>query len=226
MNTRALGFLFAIAAVVGACSSGGSTPTGTGGSGGTGGGAAGTSAGGSAGTSSGGGTGGTAAGGTTGAGGFLNAGVCGERGMGTANTTTYDGTAEFYIIGEAGLGVDVCVVRYDVKRTGAAPANCADPTTMAACAWSHQVMFSNPMVITNTDGACDASDSVPPLDAAGRAAINGMSIGRGFSRVAGHGDSLMKYDSNKWTVVGRASWNETSGSLGYDIRTGNCNYGH
>ena len=180
-------------------------------------------AGGGAGTGAG-GAGGTSAGGT--GGGFVNAGVCGERGMATANATSYDGTAEFYIIGEAGLGVDVCAIRYDVKRTGAAPANCTDPTTGAACSWSAQVMFSNPTVVTNTDGACDASDSVPPLDAAGRAQINGLSIGRGFSKVAGHGDSLMRYDGTKWTVVGRASWDETSSSFGYDIRTGNCNYGH
>jgi hypothetical protein len=201
------------------CGGGGGSPSGTGGSSG---GAAGTS--GSAGTSGGGaaGTGGGAAGA---GGGFLNPGACGERGTATANATTYDGTAEFYIIGDAGLGDDVCVVRYDVKRTGAAPAGCMDPTTGTACSWSHQVTFSNPTVVTNTNGACDASDSVPPLDAAGRAQIAGMNVGRGFSKVAGHGDSLMKYDGTKWTVVGRASWDETSGSFGYDLRTGACNYG-
>jgi len=51
----------------------------------------------------------------------------------------------------------------------AAFARCA-----VACAWSHTVAFSNPTVVTNEGGACDASDSVPALDAAGRAAINGM----------------------------------------------------
>jgi len=200
------------------CSSGGGSPSGTGGGSGGSGGGAGTSAAGTAGT--------TGSGGGAGTGGsFVNAGACGERGMATVNTTTYDGTAEFYIIGDAGLGSDVCVIRYDVKRTGAAPANCTDPTTGTACSWSHQVTFSNMTVVTNMDGACDASDSVPQLDAAGRAAINGMSIGRGFSRVAGHGDSLMKYQGTAWTVVGRASWDMTSGSFGYDVRTGACNYG-
>ena len=116
-------------------------------------------------------------------------------------------------------------MRFDVNRTGAAPAGCMDPTTSAACSWSHLVTFSNPTVVTNEGGACDASDSVPPLDAAGIAQISGSSQGRGFSKVAAHGDSLMRYDGTKWTVVGHASWNETSGSLGYDIRTGNCNYG-
>jgi hypothetical protein len=208
----------ALAGAIG-CSSGGSSPGGTGGGGGT----AGSGAGGTTGTG-GTGTGGSGTGGTGGAA-FVNAGACGERGMATASATDYNGTAEFYIISEAGLGVDVCVVRFDVKRTGAAPAGCTDPTTGAACSWSHLVQFSNPTVTTNTGGACDASDSVPQLDSAGIAQINGMSIGRGFSKVAAHGDSLMKYDGTKWTVVGRASWDETAGTFGYNILTGSCNYG-
>jgi len=167
MNIRACGLIAVLAAAVG-CSSGGSLPSGTAGTGG--------SAGGGAGTGAGGTTGGTSSGGTGGGGAFINAGVCGERGMATATTTAYDGTAEFYIIGEAGLGVDVCVVRYDVKRKSAAPAGCADPTTGTACSWSHTVTFSNPTVVTNEGGACDASDSVPALDAAGR--VSALKSGR------------------------------------------------
>jgi hypothetical protein len=227
MNRLVVSLIVGVLVGLVGCSSGGSSPGGTGGGGGaaaTGGGAgsgmAGT--GGSAGGTT--GTGGSGAAGT-GGGGFLNAGVCGERGMATASATDYQGTAEFYIIGDAGLGTDVCVVRYDVKRTAAAPAGCMDPNTGVACSWSHLVTFSNPTVTTNVGGACDASDDVPQLDAAGRAQIDGSTVGRGFSKVAGHGDSLMKYDGTKWTVVGRASWDETSGSFGYDIRTGNCNYG-
>ena len=208
-----------LAAGTGACSSGGSMNTGGAGSGGA------TGSAGSGGTTGSGGTGGTSGAAGSGGGGFLNAGACGERGMATATAAGYDGTAEFYIIGEAGLGSDVCVVSFDVKRTAAAPAGCVDPTTSASCSWSHTVAFSNPMIVTNIDGACDASDSLPPLDAAGRAQIAAATVGRGFSKVAGHGDSLMKYDGSKWTVVGHASWNETSGNFGYDIRTGNCNYG-
>jgi hypothetical protein len=210
VNARAWA-LIAMAAAAAACSSGGS-------SGGTGGGGGAGAAGGTAGTGAGGGAG-------TGAGGFVNPASCGERGMATANATTYDGTTEFYIIGDNGLGDEVCTIRFDVKRTGAAPANCMDPTTSAACTWSHQVTFSNPMVITNTNGACDASDSVPPLDAAGIARINNSTIGRGFSKVAGHGDSLMKYDGTKWTVVGHSSWNETTSAFDYNVITGACNYG-
>jgi hypothetical protein len=219
MTARSWGLIAVVAGAVASCSSGGSSPSGTGGGAGTA----------SGGSGAGAGTAGTSGGGTTGnagtSGGFLNPASCGERGTATASTTAYDGTAEFYIIGDMGLGDDVCVVRFDVKRTGAAPANCSDPTTGSACSWSHQVTFSNPTIVTNTNGACDASDSVPALDAAGIAKINGMMVGRGFSRVAGHGDSLMKYDGSKWTVVGRASWSEASSAFDYNVITGACNYG-
>jgi hypothetical protein len=218
-----LGFTaFTLAAGLGACSSGGSSNSGAAGGGGA------TATGGSGGsgeTTGAGGRGGGGGAAGSGGGAFVNAGACGERGMATATATGYDGTAEFYIIGEAGLGVDVCVVSFDVERSGAAPAGCMDPTTSAACAWAHTVAFSNPTIVTNVGGACDASDSVPQLDAAGRAQIAAATVGRGFSKVAGHGDSLMKYDGSKWTVVGHASWDEASSQFGYDIRTGNCNYG-
>jgi hypothetical protein len=105
-----------------ACSSGDSV-TGTGGSGGAAGATAGTGgSGGNAGTGSGGTTGAAGSGGTSG--GFVNAATCGERGMATVNATSYSGYAEFFIIGEAGLGTDVCAIRFNVARVGAAPAGC------------------------------------------------------------------------------------------------------
>ena len=214
-----------------ACSSGGSSTPGTGGTGGRSGsaGGAGTGSAGTTGTAGNAGAGTTGTAGNTGSGGagggFANPGVCGERGMAVVSTTDYQGWAEFYIIGDSGLGVDVCTVHYDVKRVADAPAGCVDPVTGAACAWEHLVAFSNPMVTTNTNGACDASDSQPPLDAAGRAQIATMMVGRGFSHAAAHGDSLMKYNGTTWTVIGHSSWDQTSGNFGYDIRTGNCNYG-
>lgn len=153
---------------------------------------------------------------------FANEAACGERGMATVTESDYDGTAEFYIIGEAGLGVDVCTIRYDVKRVDAASADCSD------CKWTHLVEYSNPEVVLNTDGACDASDSIPQLDSDGRAELDGMRLSRGFSQAAGHGDQLMKHDEamDQWIAVGRASFDDASNMLGYDINTGQCNYGH
>lgn len=183
--------------------SGGSGGSGTGGSG-----------------TSGGGQGSGTAGSNTGT--FANEAACGERGMAKASATAYEGTAEFYIIGEAGLGTDVCTIRYDVKRVEAGEAGCAD------CSWTHLVEYSNPSVVLNMEGACDASDSDPQLDAAGRATLDGARVSLGFSPAAGHGSQLMKYDESMkaWIAVGRSSWSESSGEFGYDINTGQCNYGH
>ena len=202
-----------------ACSSGDSV-TGTGGSGGAAGATAGTGgSGGNAGTGSGGTTGAAGSGGTSG--GFVNAATCGERGMATVNATSYSGYAEFFIIGEAGLGTDVCAIRFNVARIGAAPAGCTN------CNWSHQVQFTNPTVMTNVDGACDANDAIPAIDAAGRAARTGSKSSRGFSKITGHGDELMKYDdaTQMWIGVGRGNWDEPTNMLGYNITTGNCSYG-
>jgi hypothetical protein len=104
---------------------------------------------------------------------------------------------------------------------GAAPAGCTD------CNWSHQVQFSNPTVTTNVDGACDANDAIPAIDAAGRAALTGSKSSRGFSKITGHGDALMKYDDmmKMWIEVGRGNWDQPTSSLGYNITTGNCSYG-
>jgi hypothetical protein len=206
-----LGLVVALAGGV-ACSSSGSS-TGTGGSGGSSTGTAGTSAGGSGGTT------GTA--GTTG-GGFINPATCGEKGTATATATAYDGTTDFVIVGDAGQGAEVCVVRFTVKNVGAAQAGCPDN-----CSWAHLVEFTNPVVVTNMDGACDASDSVPALDAAGRARMTGVRQSRGFSLTTGHGDALLKYSDamQMWIGVGRANWDPVSGGLGYNIANGNCNYG-
>jgi len=216
---RALWLFISLAAAGGvACSDGGSSPTGTGGSGGS----AGTGSGGNAGTGSGGTTGSAGSGGSSGtSGGFLNAATCGERGMATVNATSYSGYAEFFIIGEAGLGTDVCAIRFNVARVGAAPAGCTN------CNWSHQVQFTNPTVMTNVDGACDANDAIPAIDAAGRAALTGSKSSRGFSKITGHGDELMKYDdaTQMWIGVGRGNWDEPTNMLGYNITTGNCSYG-
>jgi len=215
MKWQALGLLVAIVSSGAACSSGDSSPTGTGGGGGATGGSGGSGSGGTTGT---GGSGGSS-GGTSG--GLLNAGQCGERGTATVNATTYNGSLEYFIIGDGGLGADVCVVKFDVARVGAAPAGCT------GCNWSHLVELSNPTVVTNVNGACDANDGVPAIDAAGRTRLTGSRSARGFSHTTGHGDALMKYDDAKmtWDGVGRANWDEAASALGYNISTGNCMYG-
>ena len=113
MRSTALTALFVatMMTMAAGCSDGDGTLTGAGGSGG---GAAGS-------TGSGGGC--VATGGTTGAGGaggstYTNVAVCGQRGQATATASTYSGWEEFFMTGDEGLGDDVCVVRFDVKRSG------------------------------------------------------------------------------------------------------------
>jgi hypothetical protein len=200
--------------------SGGGGASGTGGANGSGGATTGTGGAGGGG-SGGGGSGGS---GGSGAGGFVNTGINGELGMGTATPTTYVGTHTYQIVGEGGLGVPVCEVRFDVNRVGAATAACAD------CDWTHLVELSNPVVVTNTDGACDANDCVPALDAAGRSALAGTRFQLGSSQKAGHGDQVMLYDDNlmMWIAAGPGHWDAASGDFGYSLESsgGFCNYGH
>ena len=204
-----------LAASGAACSSGGSS-TGTAGSGG------GAGSGGSAGTTGSAGTSGTT--GTAGtSGGFVNAGQCGERGTAMVNATTYDGFTEFFIVGEAGLGSDVCTVRFTAKKVanGTPAAGCPD------CNWAHLVELTNGTVMVNENGACDANDAVPAINAAGRAALNGNRSSRGFSLTSGHGDALLKYSDTMqmWIGVGRANWDQGASALSYNISNGNCMFG-
>ncbi len=193
----------------------------TGGSAGGQGGAAGTggSAAGSGGTSPAGGAGGS--GGGSGGSTFPNVGVCGESGSATADATSYDGNEVRYIIGEQGFGTKICQVQFDLKRVGDAPPGCT------ACTWSHLLEYSNPSVVTDTDGVCAQSDL--GLDTAAIAKIVGSRVAIGFAEHYGgaHASARMTYfeATNTWDVVGNANWSETTKAFSYDFRDGYCNYG-
>lgn len=215
-----LGLLLGAASVAG-CSDSGSPGTGTGGQvTGTGG----ASTGGS--SSSGGATamGGSPAAGTTGnagtAGGtgFAQVGVCGQRGKSTVSTTGFEGYEEFYLIGEEGLGSDICVVHFDVKRVGEAPSGCTD------CKWTHLVEYSNPMIVTDVDGVCGKSEL--GFSAAKIAATAGSRAAYGYvSQFSGHNSVLMKYGDNMmWDAYGNATWEEPTSAFRFDRRNGFCGY--
>ena len=138
--------------------------------GGSGGGAAGT-------TGSGGGcvaTGGAPAQAATGGSAYTRVAVCGQRGPATATATTYSGWEEFFMTGDEGLGDDVCVVRFDVKRSGAAPGGCTE------CSWTQTVEYSNPTIVKDVSGACANSDL--GLTAAKIASVTGTQMSIGFVR--------------------------------------------
>jgi hypothetical protein len=205
------------AATGGAPSGSGGATTATGGSvGGAGGAATGGSPSGSGGAT-------TATGGSAGgdASAWPNVGVCGERGSATADATSYDGYEERFIISEEGFGTDVCVVRFDLKRVGDAPAGCT------ACSWTHLLEYSNPKVVTDTNGVCAKSDL--GLASAAIAKIVGTRIAIGYANQyqGAHGSARMKYfeDKKLWDVAGNATWSESSKAFSYTFRDGYCNYG-
>jgi hypothetical protein len=155
------------------------------------------------------------------AGTYANVGVCGQRGKATADAASFDGYEERYLIGEQGFGSDVCVVRFDLKRIGDAPAGCT------VCAWAHLLEYSNPHVIADADGVCALSDL--GLAATAIARRVGSRIALGFAKQLGgaHGSARMTYDdtTGTWDVAGNATWSETTKAFGFDYRDGLCNYG-
>jgi hypothetical protein len=217
-DVLAVGLFMVVATTTVACSGGGGSQGGLAGTGGRGASATGGSTAGGTGGST--GTGGAGIGGA-GGGGFTMVGVCAQRGRATANATAYDGYEELVLIGDMGLGVDVCVVRFDVRRVGAAPAGCTD------CMWTNLVEYSNPSVMTDTNGACANSDLA--LDAAAIARIVGTRVGIGFAPMfqGAHGSARMKYFDAmmRWDVSGNATWDPTMNDLfRYDNRDGLCGY--
>ncbi len=153
---------------------------------------------------------------------FTMSGVCGNRGRVTATATTFDGYEELFIIGEDGLGKDVCVVRFDLKRVGDAPGGCAD------CLWSHLVEYSNPTIMLGggEDGPCVKGQF--GLTAAKLASITGCRTAVGFAKeyLGAHGSARMKYGAAaaKWDVAGNATWDESMSLFRYDERDGICSF--
>lgn len=230
MRTLITGGVLLGLCATGACGSGGDSGPQTGGqsSQGSQGGQGGTAAGGSTGDqkcavggNAAGGTSSASAGGTRGTSTYPNVGVCGESGNATADDKTYEGHETRYIIGEGGFGTKVCQVQFDLKRVGDAPPCCTD------CAWTHLLEYSNPQVLTDSDGACGQSDLA--LDAAAIAKIVGSRVAIGFAPHLGgaHGSARMRYfeDSKMWDVTGNANWSEATKAFSYDFRDGYCNYG-
>jgi hypothetical protein len=193
--------------------------TGQGGTGGTASGSAGTtgSAGAcqAAGTSGAGGSGGTS-------GGFTWVAVCGKRGQATATATEYTGGwEEIYMVDDEGQGVDVCVVRFDVTRVGAAPAGCTE------CSWTQTVQYSNGRVTLDPSGFC--ANSTLGLTASKIASLNGKATAIGFVREwqGAHGSVRFQYFEDKcmWDVSGTATWeNPGSNLFRFTHSDGFCNY--
>lgn len=182
------------------------------------------------GTSSGGSSSGGAATSTGGSGGALYTrdGVCLRRNKSTVTATGFEGYEEWVLMTADGNDTDLCVVHYDVKRVGPAadPAGCAAAafsTDGKSCEWTHEVQYSNPKVMLDTDGACANSDR--RLTAAKIASIDGSKITFGFAaEAAGHVSEVMAYSGTKWDIWVNGTWDQDTGLFRYDRREGPCAY--
>jgi hypothetical protein len=168
-----------------------------------------------------GGTGGTSSAGQGGggAGGFQEIGVCGHRGESRVNDGEFEGFEEYFLIGEEGFGEDICIVRFDVTRVGAAPAGCTD------CLWSHLVELGNPTTELDENGVCAKSQLA--FDAARIGELDGARVAYGFvPEFAGHVSVVMKYDEAlaAWDAFGSATYDEDAETLKFERRNGNCRY--
>jgi hypothetical protein len=116
-------------------------------------------------------------------------------------------------------------VRFETTRIGEAPEGCDDPTADVDCLWTHMVELTNPMIMTDVDGACAKSGL--GLDAAAIAELDGSQAGYGFvSEFAGHNSVLLRYDEamDEWSPYGNGTWDEGAEMFRFDHRDGLCDY--
>jgi hypothetical protein len=182
------------------------------------------------GTTGGSSTGGSSTGGSGGSG-ATKRGLCGHMSEGTVTLTEYEAVEEFYMVSEEDrieglLDEYICHIQFDVTRVGEAPAGCTDLEGVA-CEWTHRVVITNPVVVTNVDGACEANSL--GWDAAWIESLDGRESSYGYiDEYEGHDSVVMKASgtpgSEAWAVYGRASWVSETGEFWFDNRLGDCFY--
>lgn len=146
------------------------------------------------------------------------AGICGEVGEATATETAYDGTEDFVVWGEQGLGLPVeswvCQVRFKLVRVGAGPSGCA------SCTHTWLLEYRAPETLKDVNGACAGSNF--GLDAARIAEIEGCRVAFGHDPTcaAGHGECRWKYSAatKRWIQAGFANFDRTTNEYSYSTR--------
>jgi hypothetical protein len=193
----------------------------------------GSSTGGSGGSGMSGGSGGSSTGGAGGSGGaVMGRGACEHRATAMVTTDSYMGTEEFFILTQEAVEdgrVDqarpedmVCRIRFDVTRTGMAPAGCNDGEGVD-CPWTHQVTYSNPQVLVDTSCA----NSEIGWDQAWVDEMDGSTVSYGYLFMyQNHGSVVFKYndDDMEWFEFGGAYWNEETGEFTFRVPVGACRY--
>ena len=209
-------------------SAGGQTTTSLGGSGNVGGSTSETSDGGS-GTSGASGTEGGESGGSGGTDpiGFSNTGLCAFAGSGVWQDGSYSGTHDLILVGDQGVGEDLCVVRFDANTVSDPEVACTviSSGTQLDCLFGTVVELSNPTTITDVDGVCANSERA--LDEDEIAAWVGEQFGMGFApESTGHGNILVRFDESTmtWTEWASATFDSDTGDLEYRQSDGVCEY--
>lgn len=146
-------------------------------------------------------------------------GVCGTSGEGTVMSGDFSGFEDVYLIGDEGLGDDVCRIRFTLTTVGAPVTSCD------TCEFAFVLERGAPSVVVDADGAC--ANSALDMGAAGIEAMIGTTVSYGYvSEYVGHSNVLMLLDdaTDTWQAVAFASYDDTTGAFLYDRRDGFCGY--
>jgi len=167
-----------------------------------------------------GGSGGSAAG-------FFNTGLCAFAGEGVWEDGSYSGTHDLMLVGDLGVGEDLCVVRFEANTTSEPEVDCVVTSSgmQVPCSFGTVVELTNPTVVTDVDGVCGNSERA--LDEDGIAALVGERFGMGFAvESTGHGNILVRLDETMmtWTEWAGATFEPETGDLEYRQSDGVCDY--
>ncbi len=150
---------------------------------------------------------------------FTHLGACGMNGEARVSSDRFEGVEEYYLIGDEGMGEDLCRIRFDVVLVGESPVACD------ICTWALIVERRNPVTVTDEEGACARSEL--GLDAETIDALDGTRTGYGYvPEYVGHSNVLMQLDEETgiWEAVTFAAWDEETAALYYDRSDGACGY--
>jgi len=150
---------------------------------------------------------------------FDHLGACGVMGEVIVKGQEYEGFEEHYLIGDEGMGEDLCRVRFDLVLVGEPPVPCD------MCSFSLMLEKRDPLTITDVGGTC--AGSALGLDAEAITALNGVRVSYGYApEYWGHASVLVQLDVEKgeWEAVTFSTWDEAAGALFYDRRDGACGY--
>ncbi|MEE9383778.1 MAG: hypothetical protein V3V08_10225 [Nannocystaceae bacterium] len=146
-------------------------------------------------------------------------GECRFVGSGLFADGRYSGIIDYLLLADEGNGEELCRVRFSLNTVAEPDPPCGE------CYWSTVARLSEPIQITDIEGAC--ADSERNMGAAGIEARMAETVAMGFAMEStGHGEVLVHYndDTMQWGIVAFGEWDAETGSLAYDRVEGFCRY--